>query len=471
MSSINFSILVESLLCENITQQLTPKTGDSKLDSIGSISTFIGQLVFREGGYARQDTLITFKPIWPYADTFEYIRAALVRSGILQNNRDSVKKLAQVLDTKKPQTAQELITALTEQTPDVQIPEGLVEEIERKIQYLNDNKNNYRDFFNTTLKQLNDETSVIAAEPYLSLTPQESIVTVLQDFGGYDIKTAEKIVMYPGENKYTQMGPHIGGVVMGSIIEISKLMLIFYREFIQTHADEILEHIKYFLEETDRWYVFRNINRTTLSQLVTDIAGKKPQDIARAATTAGREVDPADPVAKYIHNDYIAFLNGMSGLVLESYDYAPTQEPEEQKKQGVQTSTQLNQQRVNAGQNASRVAPPSSQKTSNTSPGSFSADAARLGDSLNIFDKFYNKIFISEQAQPQPIPLIKTINDFRIVPGTGQQVFQAYLHLFNNMREGEVPSKWETGTGIGLNIAGGLLSGLTSTFGKFKGIT
>lgn len=468
MSGIDFGILVNTLLSEGLADQLKPATGDSTLDSIGSVANFVSQLVFREGGYARQDTLITFKPVWPYADTFEYIRVALVRAGFLKNDRQSVKTLGQVIENQKPKTAQDLVNIFLQQTPNNQPQDTLIQDIDRKIQYLSTNKTNYRDYFNTTLKQLNDETTVIAAEPYLNLTPQESIVNVLQDFGGYDIKTAEMIIMYPGENKYTQMGDHIGGVVMNSVIDISKLILIFYREFIQTHAEEILDHIKYFLEETDRWFIFRNVNQATLSRLVTDIAGKKPQDIAQAATTAGKETAPSDAIAKYIHDDYIAFLNGMSGLVLENYDFTPAQNSEQTQNRGTQTPTQLNQQRVNTGRNAPRVAPPGSRRTS-SSTDTFSSDVARMGDNLNLFDKFYNKVFINEQNQPQPIPLIKTINDFRIVPGTGQQVFQAYLHLFNNMRKGEIPSKWETRAQKTFDIVSGTTSALKDIFSGFKG--
>lgn len=458
MSDINFNVLVKSLLSENVTQILTPSTGDSALDNIGALERFVGQLVFREGGYARQDTLITFKPIWPYADTFDFIRAVLVRAGFLKNDRDGVKKLARAFETAKPQTAQDLVAVFANEAPNVQVPDSLIPDIERKIQDLNNNANNYRNYFNTTLKQLNDETSVIAAEPYLDLTPQASIVQVLQDFGGYDIRTAEKIVMYPGENKYTQMGPNIGGIIMGSIIEISKLMLIFYREHIQRYSREILDHINYFLESTDRWYVFRGIDRNTLNELVRQLAGKKPPEeraknierISRAVATVGKEADPSDAVAKYIHDDYIAFLNGMSGLVLENYDFAVPETPE-----NPNTNTQT--------QTTGGYSKPSVTSYSTVIPGT-------VNDSLNTFDKFYNKVFINEQNQPQPIPLIKTVNDFKITTGTGQQVYQAYLHLFNNMRKGEIPSKWQTGTKTGMNILGGLIGGLSDTFSKFKGI-
>jgi len=443
MSKIDFNVLVESFLYENLTQQLTPRTGDNVLDSIGAVAGFVSQLVFREGGYARQDTLISSKPIWPYADTFEYMRAALVRAGLLKNTRESVKILAQVIENKKPQNVQELLQGLLELTPNITIPETLTSELEDKVQYLQANKDNYRNYFNTTLKQLNDETSVIAAEPYLTLTPHDSIVKVLQDFGGYDIDITEKIIYYPGESKYTQMGPHIEGLVMSSIIEISKLMLIFYREFVQTNADKILEHIKYFLEETDRWFIFRGIDRPTLSKLVTDIAGKRPQDVAQAATSAGKEMNPSDAVTKYIHDDYIAFVNGKSSLVLESYDWEPIEKPE-------------------------------------SSEGKFNFISAT--ESVNNFDKFYKKVLIEEEAtppplppganQPQPVTLIKNINDFRILPGTGQRVFQSFVHLFNNMKKGEVPSKWEKRSEYarkGVDLFGQFAQGLSNLASGFKG--
>jgi hypothetical protein len=420
MSSIAFANIVNQVLKEVLSNDLKPQTGDSNLDSIGAVVKFVGQLVFREGGYARQDTLITFKPIWPYADTFDFIRTVFVQAGILQNNRESVKKLGDAIQ--KSQNSQELINNLiTTNALDPATTATLIKSIDDRVNFLNSNKNNYRNYFNTTLKQLNDETGIIAAEPYLNSTPQESIVRVLQDFGGYDMKTAEKIVMYPGENKYTQMGPNIGGVVMASIIEISKLMLVFYREFVQDHANEVLA--------------------------LLNVQNQKPQVVSQAILAAGRESSPTDPISNAIKNDYIAFLNGMSSLVLSDYSFlTPKDEPRPD--QG-----EINK-RVRAAVGRSAAATQSS-------------NYRGFGDSLNLFDKFYKKVFVNEAG---PGPLIRTISDFRSLPGTGQQVFQAYVHLFNNMREGEVPSKWQTGSKAGMDILGGTLSNLASTFSKFRGL-
>jgi hypothetical protein len=418
MSNINFSVIVESLLCESLYTELTPQVGDSAL----TITTALGiaaSLETAAGGSKHQskDKLLSSKPIWPHIDTLVFIFDQLVSAQLIANKYENMENII------KPSLEQannftEFITkiqSLPNAKPNDQKQiSDLIMVLDDRFKYF---KNNFRDinnfqYNNQILKQLANQTSTIAAESYLNLTPQKSIVKVLQDFGGYDIKIAEKIVMYPGENKYTQMGPHIEGVVMGSIIETSKLLLTFYREHIQKHSAEILDHIKYFLESTDRWYVFRGIDQNSLVQLVKQIAGKRPDDIFQATASAGREINPTDPVVKYIHDDYIAFLNGTSGLVLENYDFASKEEPE------------LFDRAENEGE-----------ATAQNTAGVYAGESR--------FNKFYKQIFINEQNQPQPIPLIKTINDFSTLSGTGQKVYQSYLHLFNNMKKGEVPSKWQ----------------------------
>jgi len=440
MSKINFSVIVESLLCESLLDELKPQLGDPAL-TFNTIKTIAASLETSAGGSKHQsrDKLMSVKPIWPHIDTLIFIFDQLVNTQLIANKFENIN----IIETNL-QNSNDFNTfidkILGNKQFDPQNKLALSSVLQDRFEYF---KKNFRDinnfqYTNQILKQLANQTDTIAAEPYLNLTPQESIVKVLQDFGGYDIKTAEKIVMYPGENKYTQMGPHIEGVVMGSIIEISKLLLTFYREHIQKHSAEILDHIKYFLESTDRWYVFRGIDQNSLNQLVKQIAGKRPDDISQATASAGREINPTDPVVKYIHDDYIAFLNGTSGLVLESYDFTPRQEPE------------ISDRAENEGE-----------ATAQNTAGVYAGESR--------FNKFYKQIFINEQNQPQPIPLIKTINDFSILPGTGQKVYQSYLHLFNNMRKGEVPSKWATGTKVGMDVLGGTLGGLASTFSKFRG--
>jgi hypothetical protein len=492
MSKINFSVIVESLLCESvsISKKLTPSTGEVNFDKLEQVYQLTVRMLHSTstqgkeiGGRPTKEVLMTYKPIFPFADTFQYIYNVLTDANVIKQGVDGVRALFETIKNNENIIDAKGLISKINLNPNIQVDEEVEKNIDQRLLYLERNSKNIDEFqyYNATFKGFVNTTSAIAAEPYLKLTPQESIVTVLQEFGGYDVQTAEKIVMFPGENKYTQRGPNIGGVVMGSIIDISKLLLVFYRQHIQQHAEQIVDHLNYFLESSDRWYIFRGVDQSSLNQLVRQIVGKKlpaereqtKQRVIQATTTTGREINLTDPVAKYIHDDYVAFLNGMSGLVLESYDFTPTQKPEEteqeeqQGQKGQQTPTQLNQQRVNSGRNAARVAPPRSQQTTPSS--GFSADAARLGDNLNLFDKFYNKIFINEQNQPQPVPLIKTIEDFSTLSGTGQQVFQAYLHLFNNMREGEIPSKWETGTKTGMDILGGMASNLASTFSKFRG--
>jgi len=452
MSKINFSVIVESLLSESLLDGLKPQLGDSTL-TFNTIKNIAASLETSAGGSKHQsrDKLMSVKPIWPHIDTLIFIFDQLVNAQLIANKFENIN----IIETNL-QNSNDFNTfidkILGNKQFDPQNKLALASVLQDKFEYF---KKNFRDinnfqYTNQILKQLANQTSTIAAEPYLNLTPQESIVQVLQDFGGYDIATAEKIVMYPGENKYTQMGPHIEGAVMGSIIEISKLLLTFYREHIQKHSAEILDHIKYFLESTDRWYVFRGVDQTLLNELVKQIAGKKPDDISQATASAGKEINPTDPVVKYIHDDYIAFLNGVSGLVLESYDFSFS-------KNTNQTTDQ------------SEIAKRVRAAVGKSAAGTRSSNFQGFGDNLNLFDKFYNKIIINEQTQKQPIPLIKKINDFSILSGTGQKVYQSYLHLFNNMRKGEIPSKWATGGKMAADIIGGTASELRGMFAGFRG--
>jgi len=385
MSKINFKLLVEQILNESLLEDLTPQTADSNLNKIDVVLTFLKQLLFREKGtFIKKGTRITYKPIWPYADTVDYIRNEMVKLGLISNDSAGIDRLGEAL--LYAENAAGIIQDLTKDKTDFTKDIANVEkDINNKILYLTNNIGNYRNYFNLTLKQDNDQTSIIAAEKYLNKNPLDAIIDVIVEFGGYDDTLAENIVKYPGENKYTQKADYIDNIVMKNIIEIAKTLLIFYREFIQYNAQNILEYIKYDLTDDSKWFTFKNVTPRDLAQLTQIVAGKTPEDLGSAAKAAGIENVPTDALANYIHNDFILFIAGQSTLVLENYS---------------------------------------------------------IGENV------------------KPTPLIQTVDSFKTFTGTGQEIYQSFIHLFNNMKKGELPSKWKTGVKIGSEITSDVMQSI-----------
>ncbi len=158
---------------------------------------------------------------------------------------------------------------------------------------------------------------------------------------------------------------------MGTVIEISKLMLIFYREYLveQKEVDAVIDALG-----------LENIEQ--LKQVV--------------ATAAGKLTGGSAPAYRFIQKDYINFTRGKSALAID---------PD--------------------------VQPP-----------------------------------IPDPTVEPPEPLIKKINDFQGLTGTGQLIYQAFLDLFNNIKKGTTPSQWQ--------VAGkrlGFLAQAASSLAAFAGAT
>lgn len=390
MSKIDFKALVESvLLVESLKSIFEPP--NQKIVNIDDVGNFLIKLLTGGKQYVNKDTLVSNKPLWPYADTLEFIDAHLVNAIPDFKGNDLKDRIAQIISIIKDtdrinnfnisgfgEYAFKRITA--ESNPNwtkIVVPkderiQNSLKAIDDKIQYLKDHHLNYRNYFNTRLAQANDETSILAAEPYLNKTPKDAVIAVLKDFGGYDQSIAEKIIKYPAEPKYTQRGQNTDNMVMQNIIEISKLTLIFYREWVQNYANQIVDLLNYdreFQETVSRTFI---VNQQQLIQALQHGAGAQDKKnfvekiIKNISTFIGTENTPSDILQKLFHDDYLKFIEGKSVLVLN--------------------------------------------------PDRYSLDQSH--DSL-----------------------IKVINDFNGQPGKGQSIYESYIHLFNNIKKGSLDNK------------------------------
>jgi hypothetical protein len=403
MSKIDFKLLVEELLNESIVNLFVPANQAEHFEKIVEFTKNLHKV----SGYGalKKDVLVSNKPYWPYADTLEYVIMQIARAipefrgkSFDEQTGITVRAIqnldAQNIDTRKigdallKQVAAELNITFTPDQTTTNV--DIFSNINNKINTLQDNRLNYRSYSNLRLAQANDETSVLAAEPYLNLTPQQAIIKVLQDFGGYDQNIAEKIVKYPAEPKYTQRAENIDNMVMKSIIEISKLTLIFYREYIQTHGPQILDLLNYgeYQNAISRNFM---VNQDQINAALQQGAGSQGLDqskitqlLSKITAVIGieRPITGTQALEKIFHDDYLFFIQGKSSLVLDSKAY---ENPD------YLTQTNLNQH-----------------------------------------------------------TLIKKIHDFDGQPGKGHSIYEAYLFLFNNIKKGELPSKWQAALkGIG----------------------
>jgi hypothetical protein len=390
MSKINFRLLVEQLLHEEVINLFMPQGVSRPDETLAAITTFTKNLHSGGQKYLGKDFLISNKPYWPYADTLEYITLE-VNKALPKFAADFDTQLTAVVEALKrlnvntAQIGNALLQALKgnrQLAPDeISKMTDIAQRISDKVQILEKNRTNYRSYSNPRLAQSNDETSVLAAEPYLSKTPKDAVISVLRDFGGYDQALATKIIKYPAEAKYTQRAENIDNLVMKSIIEISKLTLIFYREKIQTFGPQILDLFNYgeFQDAISRAFM---VNQDQINSALA-AAGTQKGDQAKVSqilnkiiTAIGleRPISPSQTLEKIFYDDYMHFIDGKSSLVLNEEVYS---KPE------LLTTTNLSQ-----------------------------------------------------------YSLIKKIQDFDSQPGKGHSIYEAYLYLFNNMRKGEIPTIW-----------------------------
>jgi len=299
MSGINFKVLVEQVLFENLETELTPIIrGGTDQFKFEDLVNKADKYIFERGKYEKNDTILSFKVAWPQIDTIGYILKVLVDGKFITGDEPGKLKFIEALGDS---TVKDGTTLLSK----IGIPQGVdaapfAEAIDEKLNYYRSNKENYRNYSIVRFRQLNDKTATLAAEQYLPLSPYDGIVKLLKEYGGYDMNLVENIINYPGETRYTQKS-NIEGLIMSTIIEISKLMLVFYREYVveQREVNAVVDALG--LENIDE-----------LKNIITISAGKL------SATT---------PAQKYIQRDYINFTRGKSIFAIDPDVRPPIPDP------------------------------------------------------------------------------------------------------------------------------------------------
>ena len=383
MSNINFALLVEKELGKTVGQKmmaLLTIPGDLTLEKCAVWAS----LLDRTGvSYLKIDTLLSIRPGWPIIDTLAYIFKVLQHANVIDSITETdAKRLASSLNESK--TIKSFYTTLVEyrnarvkESKKVKVDEQVAGALEEKVEYLLGNYDDYREYFSTKLKQINDKTQILAAEAYLNLTPYDAIMRLMREYGGYNIGIIKNILYYPGETRYTQ-GNSIDGPVMGTIVEISKLMLMFYREYIMEQREKT--------------------GKPAVGSVVTALKLKDAAELKRYVDDSAGKLSVSTGTGKIIQNDYKDFVHGRSVLTIDP-----------------------------------NVPPP------------------------------------VEMPMEPPKPAIEKVADFRNISGTSQDVYQAFIDLFNNIREGTAPNNWKVAGKIvlgSMNTTAGLMKAINSFSGQ-----
>jgi len=363
MSCINFELLVEQLLNESLGRDMM-----DLLSMPGSLTlekcAVWASLLDRTGvSYLKIDTLLGLRPAWPIIDTLFFIFRVLQNSKIISNlDEAKAKQYAELLN--QVNNVEEFYTKLIEKS-NKEKNDDVLNVLKDKVEYLLNNYNNYREYSSTKLKQITDQTQVLAAEEYLNLTPYDGIISLLREYGGYDIKLIKNILNYPGETRYTQK-ENIEGPVLGTIVEISKLMLLFYREYIIDQKEKT--------------------GKPVVNSVMEVLGIENIEDFKKILDASAGKLSPLGDAGRELQRDYINFVDGKSVFTIDPNVLPPVEMPME-----------------------------------------------------------------------PPKPAIGTISDFRNIAGISQEIYQAFLSLFNNIRKGTHPSKWSV---AGKNVYGGIMTSL-----------
>ena len=300
MSKIDFKNLVESVLQESLVTDLTPTIrGGTDKFVLDDLVNKADKYIFEKGKYEKNDTILSFKVAWPQIDTIGFIIKILVDNKIITPDEAGKELFLKALKEPKSIDGNTLLANFT--VPETVDSDALASAIDEKVNYLKANKENYRNYSITRFRQLNDKTQTLAAEQYLPLTPYDGIVLLLKEYGGYDINLVENIINYPGETRFTQKS-NVEGLIMGTIVEISKLMLIFYRE--------------YLVEQKEVNAVISALELENIEQL------KQAVNLA-----AGKLAVNTNPAYRFIQKDYINFTHGRSALAIDPDVQPPIPDP------------------------------------------------------------------------------------------------------------------------------------------------
>lgn len=307
MSKLDFKALVEALLLEDLKAELMPPKSAAGVEPIpGGIEQILAKTekyAFEQGKYEKNDTVLSFKAAWPYMDVLGAIYKSVVDNNLYKIGPEARKAIVDALNTPGVKSVEEFFTALNLPN-NIKLPdniENIVNSIQLKVDTLKRDKQNYRDYFIIRFKQLNDKTAILAAEKYLPLAPYTGISALLKEYGGYDTGIIDNILKYPGETRYTQQS-NIEGPVMATIVEISKLMLIFYREYIMDQKEANGQPI--------------------VDAVVRALNLQSSEELKAVVEVSAGKLSPRGQAGKLIQQDYINFINGKSAFTID-----PTVQP------------------------------------------------------------------------------------------------------------------------------------------------
>jgi hypothetical protein len=377
MSSINFNILVERLLKESLGEDIYSLLSIPGNITIPDCAKWAYRLTqAKAGSYIKVDELLGLRPAWPIIDTFYYIIRILQDYKMVAGfNEPAAENLGKIFNSAKD-VEQFLKKVQTKKDVEKDVKKRVIQAINDKIEYLKENFNNYRDYSSIRLSQITDQTQILAAEEYLNLTPYDATMRLLKEYGGYDMKLVDNILKYPGETRFTQKS-NIEGPVLATIVEISKLMLLFYREYIVEQK-----------EKTGKPVVESVMSALNISNL---------NEFKRVLEKSAGKLNAVGNAGKKLQQDYINFIDGSSVFTIDP-----------------------------------NVLPP-----------------------------------VDMPMQP-PKPAIGVIGDFRNITGISQEIYRAFLSLFNNIKTGTEPSKWRVGGKLvmgGIDAAAKIAWGLAAASG------
>ena len=136
---------------------------------------------------------------------------------------------------------------------------------------------------------IEDQIQIIAAEPYLSMSPHEALKKFLKDCGGYDMTLAEAVIMFPAEPRFVK-DPNAQSQVMSSVVRVSQLMLQFYRGQLVSGGTAATD------------------------TLLQKLGLRHPSELDSLALTSTGKMKPSNDL---MQQDFVDFLGGRSKCLLK----------------------------------------------------------------------------------------------------------------------------------------------------------
>lgn len=308
MSKIDFKSLVEQLLTESLGDDMLNLLAMPGVLTLEKCAVWASMLDKTGGRYIKRDELIGLKPAFPIIDTLFCIFKILQNTKVVPGINEQIA-IQYAEELKKTSTIKDFFEKIEKKSKVKKSDEEkqyIINSLESSVENLFNNFDNYRDFCSLRLKQTVDLTQTLAAEEYLNLSPYQAIVKLLQEYGGYDLDLIENILFYPGETRYTQK-IDVEGPILKSIIEISKLMLIFYREYI--------------IEQKEK------TGHPIINSVMEVLNIKSLQAFKNILDSSAGKLSPQGDAGRKLQQDYIKFVKGESIFTIDPNVLPPIEMP------------------------------------------------------------------------------------------------------------------------------------------------